>query len=158
MDFLSEVQLQFEEKSLNAKLLFGTPVRSEDVYFSAEASKRKVYFKPDSLFALELWAANDYGTVLWMIYILRSVWPGERANRVPQVTPGAEILLSARGKGRVLRTLAWLEKLQTDVEDPASLAPEYFQTAHYSLKNGLVPRAPHEPYGPVLAYLRNKAP
>jgi len=157
MNFLTEVQLLFEEKSRNAKLLFGTPVRREDLHFSAGVSKRNVYFKPDSLFALELWVANDYGTVFWMLYIIRSVWPGERANRIPQITPGAEILLSARGKGRVIRALAWLERLQTDVEDPAALAPEYFQTAHYSLKNGLEPRTPYEPYGPVLAYVRNKA-
>lgn len=156
MDSLTEVQLLFEEKSRNAKLLFGTPFNSEDICFSAGVSRRNVYFKPGNLFALELWAANGYGTAFWMIYILRSVWSGERANRIPQVTPGAEILLSARGKGRVLRALAWLERLQTDVEDPAALAPEYFMTAHYSLKNGLEPRAPHEPYGAVLAYLRNK--
>jgi hypothetical protein len=77
MEFLTEVQLLFEEKRRNAKLLFGNPLSGEDLCFSEGSSRKNVYFKPDSLFALELWAANAYGTMLWTVYIVRAVWPGE---------------------------------------------------------------------------------
>lgn len=156
MDFLTKVFLQYEENKQTAKLLFGTPTASEDLGFSEKTSRKFVYFKPDSLFALELWSANDYGTVVWLIYILRAVWPGETANKVPRVEPGAEILLHARGKGRVRKVLHWLGRLQNEVQDLSELSPEYFQAAHYSLKNGMEPRPPFEPYGPVLEYVKRK--
>ncbi|MDD2462822.1 MAG: DUF2840 domain-containing protein [Desulfobulbus sp.] len=158
MDFLTKAKLEFVETKRTVKLLFGAPVETEDLGFSAQSSKRTVYFKPGSQFALELWAANDYGTAFWMVYVLRAVWPGEPAHRVPQVEPGAEILLSARGKSRVKKVIAWLDRLHQELVDPCELNPEYFQAAHYSLKNGLEPRAPYEPHGPVHVYLRNKAP
>jgi len=157
MDFLTKTKLLFEEKRRNVKLLFGVPVASEDLRFSEGYSRKNVYFKPDSLFALELWIANDHGTVIWMVYVLRAVWPGETANRVPQVEPGAQILLHARGKGRVRKVLLWLNHLQEEIEDLSGLSPEYFQSAHYSLKNGLEPYSPREPFGPVLEYLKDKA-
>ncbi|HOI79577.1 MAG TPA: DUF2840 domain-containing protein [Petrimonas sp.] len=157
MEFLTKTKLLFEEKRRNVKLLFGVPVASEDLRFSEGYSRKNVYFKPDSLFALELWIANDHGTVIWMVYVLRAVWPGETANRVPQVEPGAQILLHARGKGRVRKVLLWLNHLQEEIEDLSGLSPEYFQSAHYSLKNGLEPYSPREPFGPVLEYLKDKA-
>lgn len=157
MEFLTKTKLLFEEKRRNVKLLFGVPSVVEDLRFSEWSSSKNVYFKPDSLFALELWSANDYGTVIWMVYVVRAVWPGEAANRVPQVEPGAEILLYARGKGRVRKVLHWLNHLHDEIEDLSGLSPEYFQAAHYSLKNGLEPRSPREPFGPVIEYLEGKA-
>jgi len=157
MEFLTKTKLLFEEKRRNVKLLFGVPAASEDLRFSEGSSRKNVYFKPDSLFALELWSANDHGTVIWKVYVLRAVWPGETANRVPQVEPGAEILLHARGRGRVRKVLHWLNHLHDEIEDLSGLSPEYFQSAHYSLKNGLEPRSPREPFGPVLDYIKDRA-
>lgn len=156
MEFLTKVKLLFEEKRRNVKLLFGVPAAAEDLRFLEGSSRKNVYFRPDSLFALELWSANDYGTVIWMVYVLRAVWPGEAANKVPQIEPGAEILLHARGKGRAGKVLDWMKHLQKETEDLSELPPGYFQMAHYSLKNGLEPRAPREPFGPVLDYLKDK--
>lgn len=154
MDFLTKANLLYVEKEKTVKLLFGDPVAAEDQGFAPGSSKRTVYFKPGSIFGLELWAANDYGTAFWMVYILRAVWPGEKANRLPLVEPGAEILLSARGKGRVTKLLAWLARLDQDGIDLTKLPPGYFQAAHYSLKNGLEPRRTGAPYGQVIAYLK----
>jgi hypothetical protein len=157
MEFLTKAKLLFEKKQSNVKLLFGVPAISEDLRFSEGSSRKNVYFKPGSLFALELWSANDYGTQIWMVYVLRAVWPGEAANRVPQVKPGAEILLNARGKERVRKVLRWLNQLNNEIEDLSKLPPEFFQSAHYSLKNGLEPRSPHDPFGPILEYMKGKA-
>lgn len=154
MDFLTKVNLLYVEKRKTVKLLFGDPVDSEDHGFTSGSSKRTVYFKPGSIFGLELWAANDYGTAFWMVYILRAVWPGEQANRLPQVEPGAEILLSARGKGRVSKVLDWLARLDQEGTALSKVSPGYFQAAHYSLKNGLEPRPIGAPYGRVIDYLK----
>lgn len=158
MEFLTKAKLLFENKRSNVKLLFGNPAISKDLRFSEGSSRKNVYFKPGSLFALELWSANDYGAVIWMVYVLRAVWPGEPANRVPQVQPGAEILLHARGKERVRKVLHWLRRLHDETEDLSALPPEYFHAAHYSLKNRLEPRPPHEPFGPVLEYIKDISP
>lgn len=158
MGYLTRVNILYEENRRTARILFGDPVGHQDLRFSKTASTRDVYFRPGSIFALELWRANNYGTATWQVYVLRSVWPGEPAHRVQQVSPGAEILLKARGRNRAMKALDWLRCLRREVDDLAALPPEYFQTAHYNLKNGLEPRPPHDPYGPVQDFLKKRQP
>ncbi|NVN91825.1 MAG: DUF2840 domain-containing protein [Desulfuromonadales bacterium] len=156
MEYLTKIHLHFDEKKRNSKLLFGTPAVTENISFTERSSRKNVFFKPDNLLALELWVANDHGTLLWMIYIVRTVWPGEKAHKVPFVEPGAEILLHARGKGRTSRALQWLRRLQKIEADLSRLSPDYYRIAHYYLKNNIEPRKPNEPHGPVLDFLKHQ--
>jgi len=156
MDHLTKVHIFFEEKKHTAKLVFGDPDASENIHYAEQKSSRDIFFKPNKIFALELWTANEYGTREWRTYVLRSVWPGEKANRIPCVTPGAEILLYARGKGRVRKVLTWLRQLQKTKTDFQSLPTDYYRQAHFYIKNNLEPDHPDEPHGAVLDYVRSK--
>ena len=156
MNHLTKVHIFFEEKKNTSKLVFGDPDASENIHYAERKSSREIYFKPNSIFALELWTANEHGTTEWRIYILRSVWPGEKATRIPCVTPGAEILLYARGKSRVRNVLAWLRRLQKAKTDFQSLPADYYRQSHFYIKNNLEPEQPGEPYGAVLDYLRGR--
>jgi hypothetical protein len=68
-------------------------------------------FKPHLTFAYVRWCRNAYGTVSWQLYICKTVCSG-RVSRVPGVRPGAEILLRARGKEAVGRTLSCLAAIE----------------------------------------------
>lgn len=68
-------------------------------------------FNPHQTFGYVRWCRNNYGTVSWQLYICKTVRSG-RVSRVPGVRPGAEILLHARGKDAVRRTLSCLANIE----------------------------------------------
>src|SRR6202047_4673535 len=76
-----------------------SPSRSSTAGDASSASRT------NSLFAYVRWAANDFGTVLSRIDILRAVAPGEAYSTVPFVRPGGEILMRLSGWPKVERVL-----------------------------------------------------
>ena len=58
---------------------------------------RVVGFPPSSIFAFVRWAANDFGTIISRIDILRATAQDESYTTVPFVRPGGEILLRIHG-------------------------------------------------------------
>ena len=154
MGHLTKVILKFEENKLRFQLLFGTPVATKEIHFTFGLSEKHVFFRPGSLFALEVWEANDYGTVNWKIYILRTVTPGEKINRLPRVLPGAEILLTVSGRKKVDKVKAWLTAMASQGHNLAMVDPDYYRAAHYSWKANLEPRDLSRPHGKVLNFLK----
>lgn len=148
--------LQFEDGKRNFRLLFGDPVKIETVSFQLGVTTQHAYFRPDSIFALDLWERNEYGTKEWRIYIVRAVWPGERAARIPQVEPGGEVLLYARGKNRVQKVLSWLREIEKAGEMPAHLHPDLYRAAHVRFLVNLEPRRINEPCGRLADFLKER--
>ena len=145
-EFTRLILMQQERRKRRA-LLFGAPVLAREIggpYF-----ERHLFFEPGQLFGLELWEANDFGTVHWLILVLRAVAPGERASLVVSVTPGAEILLAAHGRNKVRSARAWLSGLAEAGADLAALPPDYYRASHFKLKALLSPRDPRVPCGKV---------
>jgi len=128
-----------EEGGRNYRLLFGCPVNTETVEFSAGKTVKHSYFAPEAVFSVVFWDRNDYGTKNWQIYILRAVWPGEEIIKVPYVSPGAEVLLMGKGKGRVQRILRWLRELEQE-KDLHNIDIDNYRAAHARFIVNMKPR------------------
>lgn len=138
---LTEVDLAWYEGRIEHWIRFGTPVAERIL----DRRRRVVMFAPDQLFAFVRWQANDYGTVLSRIDILRAVRPGGMLCTLPGVRPGGEQLLRLGGWPRVKRTLDVISAIEAMELDPGDVAPEYWRHVHNRLLTGDAPRA----YGPI---------
>ena len=98
-------------------------------------------FAPNCVFAFVRWAANDYGTVVSRIDILRAVAAGEAYQTMPYVQPGGEILLRSSGWPKVERTLQTIDAIEALDIDPAEVAPDYWRHVHNRLSAGDTPRS-----------------
>ncbi len=135
-DILTYVELTWHAKHVEHRIRFGHPVRRE----RRDRRYSRVAFAPGSVFAVIRWVANDFGTVLSRIDILRAVPAGERCTTVPFVQPGAAILLSISGWPKVERVLQAIDGVEALRIDPADAAPEHWQHVHNRLSVNEVPR------------------
>ena len=83
-------------------------------------------FAPGALFGLDIWERNEYGTTRWTFYVLRAGAPGEVVTHVPQVHPGAIVLLEAQGVTRAQAALRWLADIEKTL-DPATLPGDSYR-------------------------------
>ena len=81
---LTHVELIWIEKRIEQWIRFGHDVAEQFL----DRRRRILSFAPGSVFAYVRWAANDFGTVVSRIDILRAVLPGEAFSTVPYVRPG----------------------------------------------------------------------
>jgi hypothetical protein len=98
-----------------------------------------VGFAPNSIFAFVRWAANDFGTVISRIDIVRAVGRDEPFQTLPFVRPGGEILLRLDGWPKVERALQAIDGIEALGLDPADVAPEHWRHVHNRLTAGLEP-------------------
>jgi hypothetical protein len=150
---LTRVILRFDENKRRHELLFGIPASFEEICGSLE---RHVFFTPGQVFGLEIWEANDYGTVRWILYILKSLAPGEKGSTLAPVSPGAEILFCVRGAKKVRLAHRWLRSLTDSTRALVSIDPDYYRASHFRFKLSRRPRDPYEPSGKIRDFLRNK--
>ena len=121
-------------------LLFGHPETRYPIHSEESGSTAEIHtFTPDSWFGLSRQRLNDYGIVDWEMFFLRAVRPGETANVLPGVHPGAELMLYTHGKRRASQVQRYLELLTDDGLDPASL-PQLHRKATPFLQRGILPR------------------
>ncbi|MCF3948012.1 DUF2840 domain-containing protein [Acidiphilium sp. AL] len=102
--------------------------------------RRLIWFAPDAVFGFIRWRANDYGTVVSRVDILRACTPVEPYSTVPGVDPGGEILLRQSGWSRVQRVLATIGVIENAGFDPADVAPTYWRHVHNRLNCAQEPR------------------
>ena len=102
--------------------------------------RRIVGFDPGSVFAFVRWAANDYGTVVSRIDILRAVSPGERRATVPYVTPGGDILLRLSGWPKVEAVLAAIDAIDALGIAPEDVCPDHWRHLHHRITAQELPR------------------
>jgi Protein of unknown function (DUF2840) len=135
-DALTHVELTWQAKRIEQRIRFGRPVQGVRL----DRFRRRVLFAPDSIFAVVRWAANDYGTVLSYIDIIRAVRPGERCTTSHCVQPGGEMLLSIDGWPKVERVLQAIDAVEALGIDPVSAAPDHWRHVHNRLTVGDRPR------------------
>lgn len=102
--------------------------------------KRVLTFAPGSIFALIRWAANDYGTVLSRIDIVRALKPGAACQRLPCIRPGGEILLRLAGWPKVETVLGLIDGVEMLGMEPPDVAPHYWRHVHNRMAVGLAAR------------------
>lgn len=98
---LTRLIVMQQEYKKRHQLIFGAPVLTREI--GGPYCERHHFFEPGQLFGLELWEANEYGTVRWLLLVLKALVPGERGSLLPPLAPGAEVLLAAHGRKQVRR-------------------------------------------------------
>ena len=136
MSELTHVELRWIKKRVENWIRFGRTAEEHVI----DEQRRLVSFAPGSIFAFIRWAANDYGTVVSRIDILRAVGPGERYSTVPYVRPGGESLLRLSGWPKVEKVLQAIDAVEALGIDPTSAAPDHWHHVHNRLSVGEQPR------------------
>ena len=136
----TQVELVWIEKQIEHWIRFGRERREQIL----DRRRRILFFPPGSVLALVRWAANEHGTVLSRLDILRAVGRGEPYQTVPFVRPGCEILLRIDGWRQVQRVLALIDAVDALGIDPADVAPDHWRHVHNRLSAGQEPN----PYTP----------
>lgn len=103
--------------------------------------RRRVAFA-EGVFAFVRWAANDVGTVLSRIDIIRTVERGAACSSVPGVSPGGDVLLRQAGWPRVQAVLAAIDAVEALGLEATDVAPDHWRQVH----NRLSARKSIEPY------------
>ena len=135
-DTLTHVELIWLEKRIEHWIRFGRDVAEQIL----DRRRRILSFAPNSVFAYVRWAANDYGTVVSRIDILRAVGPGEAFSTVAYVRPGGEILLRLSGWPKVERVLQAIDAVEQLGIDPADACPDHWRHVQNRLASGDAPR------------------
>ena len=105
---------------------FGQPVAEQRL----DRQRRILHFARGSVFAFVRWQANDYGTVLSRIDILRTLGPCESSQTIPGVAPGGELLLRLHGWPVVERVLQAIDQVEATGIDPAKACPDHWRHVH----------------------------
>jgi hypothetical protein len=134
---LTHVELLWIRQRVENRIRFGR-IDQQNVI---DRQRRVVSFAAGSIFAFVRWIANDYGTVLSQIDILRAVAPGERYVTIPHVRPGGECLLHISGWPKVEKVLQVIDAIEALGIEPADVAPEHWRHVHNRLSAGDRPRS-----------------
>ena len=134
-DSLTRIELTWIENQVEFWIRFGKDVEETIL----DRRRRVLGFAPGSILAFVRWAANEYGTVLSHIDILRAPRPGEPYATVPFVEPGGEILLRISGWPKVQRVLQAIDVVEVIGIDAADASPDHWRHIHNRLTAGDVP-------------------
>ncbi len=136
MTALTEVELTHVPGRIERWLRFGEPVRDRIV----DRRRRVLEFMPGQVFAFVRWAANDHGTVLSRIDIMRTVEPGQPVTTIPCVRPGGDSLLCQSGWPRVEKVLAAIDAAER-ITPAIDVSPDHWCHVHQRLAVGEPSRA-----------------
>jgi len=133
---LTEVELTWIEKKLEHWIRFGRIADDRIV----TRSTRVVSFRSGAMFAFVRWAANDFGTILSRIDIVRAVEPGEPYQTLPFVRPGGDILLRLEGWPKVEQVLCHIDAVEAEGIDACDANPDHWRHVANRLSVGQPPR------------------
>jgi hypothetical protein len=133
---LTRVELTWREKQIEHWIRFGRDV-GETIL---DRRRRVLSFAPNTVLAFVRWAANDYGTVVSRLDIVRTVSANEPYQTLPFVRPGCEILLRVSGWPKVQRVLQVIDAIEALGIDAADVAPDHWRHVHNRLRAGDEPR------------------
>ena len=128
---LTRVTVLFLDNKVNDRVRFGTPTAERII----DRRCRVDLFEPGVVFGYIQWRTD-----LWRLWVLRAARPGERAETVPGVAPGAHIWLIAGGARQVTRALTLIDAIEDQALDPAALPESYWRAVHNRIAAGLEPR------------------
>lgn len=135
--FTTLVELTWREKRVEYWIRFGRQSYEQVL----DRHRRLVGFAPGSIFAFTRWAANDYGTVLSRIDIVRAVGRGEPFQTLPFVRPGGGILLKVETWPKVARVLEVIDAIEALGIDACEVVPDHWRHVHHRIAAGLEPHA-----------------
>ncbi|GAA5055155.1 MULTISPECIES: DUF2840 domain-containing protein [Sphingomonadales] len=135
-DGLTHVELTWIEKRIEHWIRFGRVAKDQII----DRRRRIVSFRPGAIFAFVRWAANDYGTIMSRIDVVRAVAANEPFTTLPFVRPGGEILLSIQGWPKVSKVLAAIDTTDAAGVDPCDAAPDHWRHVHNRITAGQEPR------------------
>lgn len=136
-DKLTHVELTHIEKRIENWIRFGRHVHEQLL----DRRRRVLSYRPGSVFAFVRWAANDYGTVVSRIDIVRAVGPSEAYQTLPFVRPGGEILLTADGWPKVEQVLRHIDTVEGAGLEGCDIAPDHWRHVANRMSVGQSPRA-----------------
>jgi hypothetical protein len=134
--FTTLVDLTWHEKRVEYWIRFGQQ-RYEQIL---DRHRRIVGFAPGTVFGFVRWAANDYGTVLSRIDVVRAVRRGEPFQTLPFVRPGGDILLRVETWPKVARVLEHVDAIDALGIDPGDVAHHHWRHVHHRIAAGIEPR------------------
>jgi hypothetical protein len=136
--FMTDVELTWLEGRIERWIRFGHHVMERIL----DRRRRVLGFLPNSSFALVRWTANEFGTVVSRIDIVRAIDRSESCQTLPFVSPGGEILLRVQGWPKVERVLRVIDAVEALWIDPADASFDYWRHVH----NRLMARDEPRPY------------
>ncbi len=135
-DGLTHVELIWIEKRIEHWIRFGRIANDRII----DRRRRIVSFRPGAIFASVRWAANDYGTIMSRIDVVRAVAVNEPFTTLPFVRRGGEILISIQGWPKVSKVLAAIDTTDAAGVDPCDAAPDHWRHVHNRITAGQEPR------------------
>ena len=136
-DRLTHVELTHLEKRIENWIRFGREAHEQVL----DRRRRVLSYRPGSLFAFVRWAANDFGTIISRIDIVRATAPGEAYQTLPFVRPGGEILLKIEGWPKVEQVLRHIDAVEAIGILPHDVAPDHWRHVANRMSTGQEPRA-----------------
>lgn len=134
--FTTLVELTWIEKRIENWIRFGR----ESYEQKLDRRHRVVGFAPGTIFCLVRWAANDYGTIISRLDIVRAVDRGEPFQTLPFVRPGGEILLKIESWPKVENVLRHVDGIEALDIDPADVDPDHWRHVAHWMNAGETPR------------------
>jgi hypothetical protein len=135
-DDLTHVELTWVEKRIENWIRFGRAAREQVL----DRHRRVLSFRAGGIFAFVRWTANDFGTIISRIDIVRAVEPGESYQTLPFVRPGGDILLKIEGWPKVEQVLRHIDAVEAAGIQPHEVAPDHWRHVANRLSAGEVPR------------------
>lgn len=135
--FTTLVELTFQKQKIEHWIRFGRKSYEQIL----DRRRSIVGFAPESIFAFVRWAANEHGTIISRIDIVRAIGRGEPFQALPFVRPGGDILLRLDNWPKVQRALAAVDAVEALGLDPADASPDHWRHVHNRLSAGLEPHA-----------------
>jgi hypothetical protein len=136
-DNLTHVELTWVEKRIENWIRFGREAHEQVL----DRRRRILSYRSGSIFAFVRWAANDFGTIISRIDIVRAVKPDEPYQTLPFVRPGGDILLKIEGWPKVQEVLHHIDAVEAANIDPCEVCPDHWRHLHHRLCAGHEPRA-----------------
>ena len=136
-DTMTHVELTWIEKKIEYWIRFGREAHEQIL----DRRRRVVSFRPNTVFAFVRWAANDFGTIISRIDIVRAVEPGEPYQTLPFVRPGGEILLRIDGWPKVEDVLRHVDAIEAIGIEADAVSPEHWRHVHNRMAAGHQPRS-----------------
>lgn len=136
-DRMTRVELTWIEKKIEYWIRFGQAANEQII----DRRQRILSFRPNTVFAFVRWAANDFGTIISRIDIVRAVEPGEAYQTLPFVRPGGEILLKIEGWPKVEDVLHHVDAIEAIGIDADAVSPEHWRHVHNRMAAAQRPRA-----------------
>lgn len=128
---LTAVIVSYRKNRRNHRIIFGEP----QVEIRRGWRRKIAAFAPGAVFAYERWRGDRYGTQDWRLFICEATAAGAVA-KIPGVSPGADILLVAKGKTRVKRVFTAMDVMRGAFGPLEAIRPWRWRRLHNDIETG----------------------